>query len=200
MYPICDLQIEYSLISRGIEDAILTTCRDLGIGLTAYGVLSRGMINGHWRKDTAASGDFRLHSPRFQGENADTNIALVEALRIIANIKGASVAQIAIAWVAAHGNDIIPLVGARRHVRLYKALGGSDVTLTPAALAAIEQTVPNDAAAGERYVAMLDSERGRVGARLSPRRVNRRGVLAPSSHAVPAPRSTSWRWAELRGA
>jgi aryl-alcohol dehydrogenase-like predicted oxidoreductase len=163
VHPIADLQIEYSLISRGIEAAILPTCRELGIGITAYGVLSRGLISGHWRKDTAAPGDFRAHSPRFQGKNAEANLALVEALRIIANVKGASVAQIAIAWVAAQGNDIVPLVGARRRIQLDEALGALDVTLTSADLAAIEQAIPKGAAAGERYaasqMAMLDSER-----------------------------------------
>jgi aryl-alcohol dehydrogenase-like predicted oxidoreductase len=164
VHPICDLQIEYSLISRGIEDAILPTCRELGIGITAYGVLSRGLISGHWRKDASVPGDYRVHSPRFQGNNADTNLALVEALRIIANVKSATVAQIAIAWVAAQGNDIVPLVGARRRVQLDEALGALDVRLTPADLGAIEQAVPKGAAAGERYaaaqMAMLDSERG----------------------------------------
>jgi len=163
VHPICDLQIEYSLISRGIEDAILPVCRELGIGITAYGVLSRGLISGHWRKDHAVSGDFRAHSPRFQGDNADANLALVEALRVIANIKGTSVAQIAIAWVAAQGTDIVPLVGSRRRPQLDEALGALDVTLTPADLAAIEKAVPKGAAAGPRYVAaqmaMLDSER-----------------------------------------
>ncbi|HEY1411136.1 MAG TPA: aldo/keto reductase, partial [Rhodopila sp.] len=110
VHPICDLQIEYSLISRGIEEAILPACRDLGIGITAYGVLSRGLISGHWRKDNAAPGDFRVHSPRFQGEAVDHNLALVEALRKVAGAKGVTVAQIAIAWVAAQGDDIIPLV------------------------------------------------------------------------------------------
>ena len=104
VHPICDLQIEYSLISRGIEDAILPTCRELGIGITAYGVLSRGLISGHWRKGAAAPGDFRASSPRFQGENVDRNLALVEALRQIAAAKGVSVAQLAIAWVAAQGD------------------------------------------------------------------------------------------------
>jgi aryl-alcohol dehydrogenase-like predicted oxidoreductase len=162
VHPICDLQIEYSLISRGIEDVILPTCRELGIGITAYGVLSRGLISGNWRK-AAAPGDIRAHSPRFQGENADKNLALVEALRVIANVKGTSVAQIAIAWVAAQGDDIVPLVGARRREQLEEALGGLEVTLTPADLAAIEQAVPKGAAAGERYaaeqMAVLDSER-----------------------------------------
>ena len=164
VHPICDLQIEYSLISRGIEDSILPTCRELGIGITAYGVLSRGLISGHWRKDAAAPGDFRVHSPRFQGNNADANLALVEALRVIANIKGLSVAQIAIAWVAAQGDDIVPLVGARRRGQLDEALSAVDAMLTPADMAAIEQAVPRGAAAGERYaaaqMAMLDSERG----------------------------------------
>jgi len=164
VHPICDLQIEFSLISRGIEDVILPACRDLGIGITAYGVLSRGLISGHWRTDTASSGDLRIHSPRFQGENADRNLALVEALRVIANVKGTSVAQIAIAWVAAQGDDIVPLVGSRRRLQLDEALGALDVTLTQADLAAIEQAVPKGAAAGERYapgqMASLDSERG----------------------------------------
>jgi aryl-alcohol dehydrogenase-like predicted oxidoreductase len=164
-HPICDLQIEYSLISRGIEDTILPACRDLGIGITAYGVLSRGLISGHWRKGNAAPGDFRAHNPRFQGDNVDANLALVEALRIIANVKGASVAQVAIAWVAAQGTDIIPLVGSRRREQLEEALGALDLGLTPADLAAIEQSVPKGAAAGDRYaaaqMAMLDSEQGR---------------------------------------
>jgi len=107
VHPISDLQIEYSLISRGIEDAILPACRELSIGITAYAVLARGLISGHWRKDASAPGDFRAHTPRFQAENADKNLALVEALRIIANVKGTSVAQIAIAWVAAQGDDIV---------------------------------------------------------------------------------------------
>ena len=162
-HPICDLQIEFSLISRGIEDAILPTCRALGIGITAYGVLSRGLISGHWRKDAVAPGDLRVHSPRFQGDNADANLALVDALRVIANAKRVSVAQIAIAWVAAQGNDIVPLVGSRRRPQLTEALGALDVKLMTSDLAAIEQAVPKGAAAGERYaaaqMAMLDSER-----------------------------------------
>ena len=167
VHPISDLQIEYSLISRGIEDKILATCRELGIGITAYGVLSRGLISGHWQKTAAAPGDFRAFSPRFQGENIDRNLALVEALRAIARAKGMSVAQVAIAWVAAQGEDIVPLIGARRRDRLTEALGALDVTLTPSDLAAIEQAVPKGAAAGERYAAAqmknLDSERAQHG-------------------------------------
>jgi aryl-alcohol dehydrogenase-like predicted oxidoreductase len=163
VHPICDLQIEYSLISRGIEDRILPVCRELGVGVTAYGVLSRGLISGHWRKDAAGAGDFRAHSPRFQGENADRNLALVDRLRAIAEAKGVSVAQVAIAWVAAQGSDIVPLVGARRRDRLDEALGSLKVRLSDADLAAIEQAVPKGAAAGERYAAVqmahLDSER-----------------------------------------
>jgi aryl-alcohol dehydrogenase-like predicted oxidoreductase len=164
VHPISDLQIEYSLLSRGIEDAILPTARRLGIGITAYGVLSRGLISGHWRRDGAAAGrDFRSHSPRFQGGNLERNLALVEALRRVAEGKRISVAQAAIAWVAAQGADVVPLVGARRRGRLAEALGAVDVKLGPQDIAAIERAVPKDAAAGSRYpahaMADLDSER-----------------------------------------
>ncbi|MBI1686386.1 aldo/keto reductase [Caulobacter hibisci] len=162
--PISDLQIEYSLLSRGIEDAILPTTRELGIGITAYGVLSRGLISGHWDKDAVRGArDFRTISPRFQGENLDRNLALVEALRAVAEAKGVSTAQVAIAWVASRGDDIIPLVGARRRDRLSEALGALDVVLTAEDLAAIEAAVPKGAAAGTRYapamMAHLDSEK-----------------------------------------
>jgi aryl-alcohol dehydrogenase-like predicted oxidoreductase len=162
VHPICDLQIEYSLISRGIEDGILETCRALGIGITAYGVLARGLISGNWEK-SATPGDIRGYSPRFQGENLDRNLALVAALREIATAKGVSVAQIAIAWVAAQGADIVPLVGARTPARLAEALGAVDVRLSATDLAAIEAAVPKGAAAGARYAPAqmkdLDSER-----------------------------------------
>jgi aryl-alcohol dehydrogenase-like predicted oxidoreductase len=161
-HPICDLQIEYSLISRGIEESILPACRELGIGITAYGVLSRGLISGHWQPGSTGADDFRSHSPRFQQGNVERNLQLVEALRRVAEAKGASVAQIAIAWVAAQGLDIVPLVGARRRDRLAEALGALQVTLEEADLAAIEAAVPRGAAAGERYAAAqmahLDSE------------------------------------------
>jgi len=163
VHPIADLQIEYSLISRGIEDGILQTCRELGIGITAYGVLSRGLISGHWDKNSTRKGDFRAISPRFQAGNVDHNLALVDALRTIAQEKNVSVAQLAIAWVAAQGKDIVPLVGARRRDRLQEALGSLDVSLSGDDLAAIEAAVPKHAAAGERYAAAqmahLDSER-----------------------------------------
>jgi aryl-alcohol dehydrogenase-like predicted oxidoreductase len=163
LHPISDLQIEYSLISRGIEDAILPAARELGIGITAYGVLSRGLISGHWRKDATAAGDFRARSPRFQGGNVEANLALVEALRRVAETRGVSVAQAAIAWVAAQGDDIVPVVGARRRDRLAEALAAMDVRLSAEDIAAIERAVPRDAAAGSRYpaaaMAELDSER-----------------------------------------
>ncbi|KJS62723.1 aldo/keto reductase [Streptomyces rubellomurinus] len=164
VHPICDLQIEYSLLSRSIESAVLPAARELGIGITAYGVLSRGLLSGHWEQGrTLAATDFRGHSPRFQGENLAHNLALVEALRAVATAKGASVAQVAIAWVGSRGQDIVPLVGARRRDRLAEALGALDVDLTEADLAAIEAAVPAGSAAGERYAAAqmahLDSER-----------------------------------------
>ena len=162
VHPISDLQIEYSLISRGIETEILPTCRALGIGITAYGVLSRGLISGHWSKERVAQ-DFRSIIPRFQGSNLDTNLILVEKLRAIAQRIGASVAQVAIAWVAAQGEDIVPLVGARRRERLTEALGALDVTLSASDLAALSDAIPADAAAGGRYpdavLATMDSER-----------------------------------------
>ena len=162
VHPIADLQIEYSLIARGIEDDILATCRELGIGITAYGVLSRGLISGHWTPDRATK-DFRARSPRFQGANLGKNLALVEPLRAIADDLGVSVAQVAIAWVAAQGSDIVPLVGARRRDRLSEALGALDVKLTAAHLATLAKAFPPGVAAGGRYpeeqLAHMDSEK-----------------------------------------
>ena len=160
---IVDLQIEYSLLSRGIEDAILPTVRELGIGITAYGVLSRGLITGDWRKAETGQFDFRAVSPRFQAGNVEHNLALAEALGRVAEARGITGAQAAIGWVAAQGDDIVPLVGARRRDRLTEALGALDVTLTPEDLAAFEAAVPKGAAAGARYpeaqLAFMDSER-----------------------------------------
>ena len=164
VHPICDLQIEYSLASRGIEAEILPTCRELGIGITAYGVLSRGLISGHWsRERSAAESGFRVMSPRFQGENLERNLALVEQLRAVAREIGASVAQVAIAWVAAQGNDIVPLIGARRRPQLAESLGALDLKLSSDQLARLAKAVPPGAVAGERYpaaqIAHMDSER-----------------------------------------
>jgi aryl-alcohol dehydrogenase-like predicted oxidoreductase len=162
--PIADLQIEYSLLSRGIEAEILPTCRELGIGVTAYGVLSRGLLSGHWSPDrTLGTRDFRSASPRFHGENLEHNLALVDALRAVADERDATVAQVAIAWVLSRGEDIVPLVGARRRERLDEALGALDQELSDDDLTAIEAAIPPDAAAGDRYpepqMAHLDSER-----------------------------------------
>ena len=163
VHPIADLQIEYSLVSRDIETDILKACRELGIGVTAYGVLSRGLISGHWTKDRSAAQDFRRMSPRFQGENLDRNLALVESLRAIAEEVGATPAQVAIAWVAAQGNDIVPLVGARRRERLSEALGALAVKLSDAHLGRLAKALPPGAAAGHRYpeaqLAHMDSEK-----------------------------------------
>jgi pyridoxine 4-dehydrogenase len=164
VHPVADLQIEYSLISRGIEQEILPATRELGIGITAYGVLSRGLISGHWTRDRqTTSNDFRSRSPRFSRENLDRNLELAEALRKVAEGKGATPAQAAIAWVLSRGEDIVPLVGARRRDRLTEALGALDLYLTDEDLATIERAVPADQAAGDRYdprqMAMLDSEK-----------------------------------------
>ena len=167
VHPIADLQIEYSLISREIEKQILPTCRELGIGITAYGVLSRGLISGHWQKENAKGADFRARSPRFSGTNLDANLALVEKLRAIAEKIGVSVAQVAIAWVVASAEkqraSIIPLIGARRRDRLAESIGALNVKLTDAQLAEIERAVPAGAAAGARYpeaqLAHMDSEK-----------------------------------------
>jgi aryl-alcohol dehydrogenase-like predicted oxidoreductase len=164
VHPIVDLQIEYAIITRGIEPEILPAARALGIGITAYGVLSRGLISGHWTKDRAAgTTDFRNHSPRFAADNLDRNLTLADTLRTLAQDKGITPAQLAIAWVLARGEDIVPLVGARRRDRLAEALGALAVSLTPEDMARIEAAVPPDAAAGERYdrhgMASLDSEK-----------------------------------------
>jgi pyridoxine 4-dehydrogenase len=164
VHPICDLQIEYSLVSRGIEREILCTCRELGIGITAYGVLSRGLISGTWSADRQVQSDFRARAPRFQGENLQKNLALVERLREAAARIRAPVAQVAIAWVAAQGEDIVPVLGARRREQLRDGLAAMDLQLTAQDLADLVQAVPPDAVAGERYPAVhlvhMDSEKG----------------------------------------
>lgn len=162
MHPISDLQIEYSLISRGVEASILPTARELGIGITAYGVLSRGLLSGHWTAERDVR-DFRAHLPRFSGENLTANLELVEALREVAARRGSSVAQLAVAWIASRGEDVVPLVGARSRGRLEESLGSVDLSLSGDDLAAIEAAVPAGAAAGTRYdaaqMSFLDSEK-----------------------------------------
>ena len=164
VHPISDLQIEYSLLSRGLEQEILPTARELGIAVTAYGVLSRGLLSGHWSpKRELSDSDFRAISPRFQGDNLEHNLELVERLREIAEQHGASVAQVAIAWVLSRGEDVVALVGARRRDRLQESLGALELELSEAELARIEDTVPAGSAAGGRYADFLmpelDSER-----------------------------------------
>jgi pyridoxine 4-dehydrogenase len=164
VHPICDLQIEYSLLSRGIEAGILPTTRALGIAVTAYGVLSRGLLSGSWSRNRAAApGDFRQFSPRFMAGNLERNLALVEALRAVAEPRGMTLAQACIAWVLAKGDDIIPVIGARQRVRLAETLGALDLPLDTEALAELERAVPPGSAAGDRYPAAqmvhLDSER-----------------------------------------
>ena len=152
VHPVTDLQMEYSLISRSVETDVLPALRELGIGLTAYGVLGRGLISGHWAAGhSAGPGDHRAVSPRFASGNVEHNLALVEALRRIAGAKGCTVAQLVIAWVAAQGEDIVPLVGARTRARLAEALPALDLALTPDDLAVIEKAVPPGAARGDRY-------------------------------------------------
>ena len=161
-HPIADLQIEYSLISRGIESAILPTARELGVGITAYGVLSRGLLSGHWTPDREVR-DFRAHLPRFSGPNLEANLRLVEALRAVAESRSATVAQVAVAWMASRGEDIVPLVGARTRTRLEESIGALRLELTAEDLAAIENAVPAGAVAGTRYdatqMSFLDSEK-----------------------------------------
>jgi aryl-alcohol dehydrogenase-like predicted oxidoreductase len=161
--PISDLQIEYSLMSRGIERDILQTCRELGIGITAYGVLARGLMGGYWTRNAGGQADSRVASPRFSGDNLDANLALADALRGVADELGLTMAQAAIAWVASRGSDVVPLIGARTRTRLSEALGAVDVRLDDDQLARIEAAVPAEKVAGDRYPAAhmeaLDSER-----------------------------------------
>jgi aryl-alcohol dehydrogenase-like predicted oxidoreductase len=164
-HPVADLQIEYSLLSRGIEAEILPTCRELDVGVTAYGVLARGLLGGAWSRRGAAPGDIRARMPRFRPENLERNLKLVDALDPIAEAKGATVAQLAVGWVLSRGEDIVPLVGTTRRDRLAEAIGAVGLELTQDDLAAIERAAPPGAAAGQRYderqMAMLDSEQSR---------------------------------------
>jgi aryl-alcohol dehydrogenase-like predicted oxidoreductase len=160
VHPVADLQIEYSLITRGVEADVLPALRELGVGMTAYGVLSRGLISGHWDNAAARPGDHRSRMPRFSHGNVEHNLALVEALRRVAEAKGATVAQLAIAWVAAQGEDIVPLVGARTRDRLHEALPAAQLTLSADELAAIEKAVPAGSARGDRYPAAMMANLG----------------------------------------
>jgi aryl-alcohol dehydrogenase-like predicted oxidoreductase len=162
VHPVAALQIEYSLFSRGIEREILPTLRELGIALVAYGVLSGGLISDRAEAAKNAASEIRTRKPRFFAENFAKNIALVEALGNIAREKNATTAQLAFAWVKSRGDDVVPLIGARRRDQLKEALGALDVKLTTDDLARIEQAVPPSAVAGTRYMpavlAHMDSE------------------------------------------
>jgi aryl-alcohol dehydrogenase-like predicted oxidoreductase len=159
-YPICDLQIEYSLISRRPERKILPVLKELGIGVTAYGVLSRGLLSG---SIPAQQSDFRARMPRFAGENLARNQRLVEALKGLSAEKGISPSQLAIAWVLAKERSIVPVIGARTRSQLAESLAALDVKLDPAEIARVEESIPESAVAGARYdehqMRMLDSEK-----------------------------------------
>ena len=162
VYPVSELQIEYSLMSRGIERSILPAVRELGISVTAYGILSRGLLSSSTAQ--LAANDPRARFPRFRGENHARNLELLAALETIASQRNVTAAQLAIAWVASRGDDIIPLIGTKRRDRLAEALYAiTDLTLSADELAALEAAVPADAVAGARYdpaqLTTLDSER-----------------------------------------
>lgn len=160
VHPIADVQIEYSLLSRGPEARILPLLAELGIGLTAYGVLSRGLLSG---SRPASPGDFRSHLPRFAGENRAHNARLVEALGDLAAEKGVTASQLAVAWVLSKGSSIVPLVGARTRKQLAESLRALEVALAPLDIQRIEAAIPPGAVAGTRYdqhqMRVLDSER-----------------------------------------
>jgi aryl-alcohol dehydrogenase-like predicted oxidoreductase len=160
VHPIADLQIEYSLISRGPEASIFPTLSELGIGVTAYGVLSRGLLSGSKPTEKA---DFRAYLPRFTGENRERNQTLIDTLGKLAADKRATPSQLAIAWVLAKGRSIVPVIGARTRKQLEESLGALALTLSPADLSHIEEVIPPSAVAGTRYdehqMKILDSER-----------------------------------------
>jgi aryl-alcohol dehydrogenase-like predicted oxidoreductase len=160
IHPIADLQIEYSLISRGPEAAIFPAVEELGIAVTAYGVLSRGLLSGSLPADQR---DLRAHLPRFQGESLSRNWRLVDTLKDLAAEMGLRPAQLAIAWVLAKNRNVVPVIGARTRAQLSESMDALNVQLSPADLARIEEAVPASAVAGTRYderqMSMLDSER-----------------------------------------
>jgi aryl-alcohol dehydrogenase-like predicted oxidoreductase len=160
VHPIIDLQIEYSLISRGPEQKVFPVLDEMGIGVTAYGVLSRGLLSG---SKPAAAGDYRARMPRFAGDNFARNQELVAKLGQIAAARGITTAQLALAWVLAKGRSIVPVVGARKRTQLAESLGALEIKLSPVEIAQIEAAIPSEAVAGTRYDAyqmkMLDSEK-----------------------------------------
>ena len=152
VHPITALQTEYSLWSRDPEDEILATCRELGIGFVAYSPLGRGFLTGQFQRfEDLAEDDYRRHSPRFQGENFQKNLDLVKRIEEIAAAKGCTSAQLALAWVLAQGEDIVPIPGTKRRKYLEENAGALDVELTPEDLGRIDEVAPKGAAAGTRY-------------------------------------------------
>jgi aryl-alcohol dehydrogenase-like predicted oxidoreductase len=152
VHPISALQTEYSLWSRDVEEEILPTVRSLGIGFVAYSPLGRGFLSGRFRTpEDIPEGDFRRNNPRFQGENFARNLVLADAVKQIAGETGCTPAQLALAWVLAQGQDIVPIPGTKRRTRLDENLDALEVTLDAAELAAIDAVFPPDAAAGTRY-------------------------------------------------
>lgn len=151
VHPITALQTEYSLFTRDLEDEILPTIRGLGIGLVPYSPLGRGILTGAISTGSLEDGDFRTSNPRFQGEALDANLALVERVREIAAAKGCTPGQLALAWVLAQGDDVVPIPGTKRVRYLEENVGAADVDLTADDLASLEQAVPRDAVVGQRY-------------------------------------------------
>jgi aryl-alcohol dehydrogenase-like predicted oxidoreductase len=151
VHPIAALQNEYSLWTREPEETILEVCRELGIGLVAYSPLGRGMLTGQIKKNEFAENDFRRISPRFQGESFQRNLKLVERVEQLATQNNCTPAQLALGWVLAQGDDIVPIPGTKRRKYLEEDLGALDVRLTASDLAKINEIVPRGAAAGTRY-------------------------------------------------
>jgi aryl-alcohol dehydrogenase-like predicted oxidoreductase len=160
VHPITALQTEYSLWSRDPEDAILPTVRELGIGFVAYSPLGRGFLTGAIKTvDDLPEDDFRRHSPRFQGDNFAQNVALVERVEEIAREKGVTPGQLALAWVLAQGEDVVPIPGTKRVAYLEENVAAADIELTPEDLARIDEAAPSGAAAGDRYADMSTIDR-----------------------------------------
>ena len=155
VHPITALQTEYSLWSRDPEDRILPTIRELGIGYVAYSPLGRGFLSGRFQSpDDFEEGDFRKHHPRFQGENFQKNLQLVERVKEIADEKGVTAGQLALAWVLAQGDDIVPIPGTTKVKNLEENVAAADVELTDEDLARLDEAAPKGVAAGERYADM----------------------------------------------
>jgi aryl-alcohol dehydrogenase-like predicted oxidoreductase len=153
-HPITALQTEYSLWTRDPEDEILGVCRELGIGFVAYSPLGRGFLTGQFKKfEDIPANDYRRQSPRFQGENFEKNLKLVESIQLLAAEKECTPAQLALAWVLAHGEDVVPIPGTKRRKYLEENLGALNVSISAPELARIDEIAPHGAASGARYVA-----------------------------------------------